>query len=79
MPRYTVAVNIYDPPQGMAWEDNASDEADAEVQAITYFEDGGDGPLAGLTRDTGSGGDYSAVAQANAGRGPNTAQTDPPS
>lgn len=58
MPRYAVNVTIFDPEQGMAWEGNASDAANAEDQAIVYFEDNGDGPLAGLTRDT----DYTAQA-----------------
>lgn len=58
MPRYTVKVVIFDPEQEMAAERTAADGAAAEAEAITYFEDDGDGPLAGLTRDT----DYSATA-----------------
>lgn len=58
MPRYVVNVTILNPEQGMAWEGNAPDGPKAEDQAIVYFEDGGDGPLAGLTRNT----DYTADA-----------------
>ena len=62
MPRFAVQVVIFetefDPERQMAAEITAATAGAAETEAITYFEDGGDGPLAGLTRGT----DYTAVA-----------------
>lgn len=52
MPWYTTNFLIFATEAEMAKETNAASAAAAEAAAITYFEDGGSGPLAGLTKTT---------------------------
>jgi hypothetical protein len=49
MTRWNVVFFFHD-ESGSMWEDEATDAEDAEAQATEYFFDGGNGPLAGLTR-----------------------------
>ena len=54
--QYSVTIAKFDDQSAMGWntaytEAGVAETAeDAIAQAITYFEDGGNGPLAGLTR-----------------------------
>lgn len=49
---YTTNILIFATESEMAKETNATSSAAAEAAAITYFEDDGNGPLAGLEKTT---------------------------
>lgn len=65
MPRYTVTITVLADESGMARECTAATEDEAAAETITYFEDGGNGPIAGMTESTPRGstdnGDYSVT------------------
>jgi hypothetical protein len=48
MAQWAVSFWLHD-ESAMSWAGQATDEADAVAKGVEYFEDLGDGPLAGLT------------------------------
>jgi hypothetical protein len=67
MPVYSLVIKVFSTEDEMAWNNNSAPDAyttpdEAAEAAITYFKQGGEGPLAGLVesnpRGTEDNGDY---------------------